>query len=433
MKKLVFVLFLLVFTIINIQAQALSWEENFNFTSTGNLKTLATNWESNSGSVPIQVIEGNLSYSDYPSSGIGKKIVVKGGATGRERITREFTSVSENGNSIYVSFLMNISSDGLDYMDLDGDYFLNLDGNALKAKVYVKKSTIMGKYLVGIAKTIVPTYSSIVLSQNETYLIVLSYNFLTGDDLLKLWINPLLSSTEPLASVTISTGADATELSSLQIRENPKSGHIDLDGIRVASGWMQAPLPVELTTFTANQTNSSITLNWETATEVNNYGFEVGRQLLVNSNQLAEWEKIGFVEGHGNSNSPKYYKYIDNTVSASGIYNYRLKQIDTDGGFEYFNLDGIEFNVAENYELDQNFPNPFNPVTNITYSIPRDGFVTLEIFNLIGEKVTTLVNKKQSAGVYKQKFDASKLNSGFYIYKITANQFSEAKKMLLIK
>jgi hypothetical protein len=185
-------------------------------------------------------------------------------------------------------------------------------------------------------------------------------------------------------------------------------------------------LPVELTTFTASISNNSVKLLWETETEVNNFGFDVERK-----NQ--EWEKIGFEEGHGNSNSPKYYSFTDKSIEASGKYLYRLKQVDIDGTFEYSDEVEISLGSPNNFELAQNYPNPFNPTTSISYSIPNDGNVTLSIYDVIGNEVAVLVNGNKSAGTYSQNFDASNLTSGIYFYTIRADNFVETKKMLLIK
>ena len=105
----------------------------------------------------------------------------------------------------------------------------------------------------------------------------------------------------------------------------------------------RSELPVELTTFTASVLEHNVELIWETATEVNNYGFEVERQNTEVRIQNSEWEKVAFVEGHGNSNSPKYYSFTDKSIQASGKYLYRLKQIDIDGTFEY--SDEVEVNI----------------------------------------------------------------------------------------
>ncbi len=194
------------------------------------------------------------------------------------------------------------------------------------------------------------------------------------------------------------------------------------------------PLPVELTTFKANVNETSVTLNWETATEVNNYGFEIERQNLELISQKSEWKIIGFVEGHGNSNSPKYYLYEDNMSILSGKYFYRLKQIDIDGNFEYSDVVEVTVSAPDNFSLDQNYPNPFNPSTTIKYSITgvASGFslsqVVLKVYDVLGKEIKTLVNENLPAGIYEVEFDASEYPSGLYFYSITAGEFTQTRK-----
>ncbi len=197
-----------------------------------------------------------------------------------------------------------------------------------------------------------------------------------------------------------------------------------------------AGLPVELITFQAFTANNKIELKWETATEVNNYGFEIER--AEDSNQI-NWEKIGFVEGNGNSNSPKQYTFVDNSV-LSGKYFYRLKQIDIDGSFEYSNIIEIDLSMVTEFNLAQNYPNPFNPNTIIKYSIPQletlhanSQQVQLKIYDILGREIATLVNEKQSPGNYEVTFDAVGLPTGIYFYKLTAGSFTDVKKMILMK
>lgn len=187
-------------------------------------------------------------------------------------------------------------------------------------------------------------------------------------------------------------------------------------------------LPVELTTFSANITEKNVNLNWETATEVNNYGFNIERK-----HESGEWNKLGFVEGHGNSNSPKFYNYKDKSLKISGKYLYRLKQIDIDGSFEYSHNVEINFDVPIDYSLDQNYPNPFNPTTSIQFTIPADCKVKLSVFNLLGEKVAELANKNFAAGYHRVDFNASNLNSGIYFYSLDSGDFHQIRKMCFLK
>jgi parallel beta-helix repeat protein len=185
-------------------------------------------------------------------------------------------------------------------------------------------------------------------------------------------------------------------------------------------------LPVELSTFTIDVSNRIVTLNWRTETEVNNYGFDVERS------QYNDWQKIGFVAGHWNSNSPKEYSFTDKPRGGSE-FKYRLKQIDADGKYEYSPEVEVSLGIQSDYSVRQNFPNPFNPVTKIEFSIPTDNIVEIKVFNILGREVATLLNEKKQAGVHSVEFNAGNLSSGIYFYKIVSGQYSEIKKMILLR
>jgi len=200
-----------------------------------------------------------------------------------------------------------------------------------------------------------------------------------------------------------------------------------------------AALPVELVSFSAKGTNTSVELKWSTATEVNNYGFEIEKRMMKDEGGSAKleesigWETIGFVEGAGNSNTAREYSYTDSKLNA-GKYSYRLKQIDRDGKFEY--SQEVEVNIAAPlvFELKQNYPNPFNPTTTIEFTIPSDGLTTLKIYNVIGQEVATLVNEELKAGTYHQViFNARGLASGVYFARLYSTNQTQLKKLLLMK
>ncbi len=194
-------------------------------------------------------------------------------------------------------------------------------------------------------------------------------------------------------------------------------------------------LPVELTSFTANYSNSKVLLNWNTATEVNNYGFEI--QLKKDN---GEWRKIGFQQGHGNSNSPKSYSFVDNLALTHDLnldrISYRLKQIDFDGKFEYSDVVEVKVEKPTQFILAQNYPNPFNPETTIHYQLPQAGHVTLKVYNVLGKEVAKLVDEQKTAGTHYCKLSTAnyQLSSGVYFYTLkTDNGFAATKKLLFIK
>jgi alpha-tubulin suppressor-like RCC1 family protein len=189
------------------------------------------------------------------------------------------------------------------------------------------------------------------------------------------------------------------------------------------------PLPVELILFNAFVNDNSVRLNWQTVTEINNYGFEIERT----QDNLEMWNNIGFVAGSGNSNTIRNYSFDDKTIS-NGRYSYRLKQIDIDGKYTYSHVIEIDVkNIPTKYELAQNYPNPFNPSTNIKFAIPQKEFVTLKIYDILGNEVTTLINAELDAGNHTKIWDAKNLSSGVYFCTLQAGSFTETKKMILVR
>ncbi|MFH1198009.1 MAG: alpha-amylase family glycosyl hydrolase [bacterium] len=224
--------------------------------------------------------------------------------------------------------------------------------------------------------------------------------------------------------------------------------HIQLPA-RSYSVWVEGetPVPVELVSFIGKVVDDKVILNWQTATEVNNYGFEVERSVILSGakNLLTRnWQNIGFIGGSGSSNSTKEYSFIDKDI-ASGSYSYRLKQIDTDGSFNYSKEIEISCNShPSTFELYQNYPNPFNPTTTIKYSIPagvgasypdKSGQVmtSLRIYDVLGNEVATLINEMKSSGIYEIEFDASSLTTGIYFYILRCGNFMSVKKMAVLK
>jgi len=187
------------------------------------------------------------------------------------------------------------------------------------------------------------------------------------------------------------------------------------------------PVPVELISFSATTDSKNVNLNWATATEINNRGFEIERRY-----DKTDWLEIGFVPGHGTTTEKQNYSYIDQNVNA-GIYSYRLKQVDFDGTFEYSNEILVNVTASLEFTLDQNFPNPFNPNTLIKYSIPKSSQVSLKIFNTLGQEMETLVNEEKQVGTYEVNWNASNLQSGVYFYRLQASSFVQTRKMILLK
>jgi hypothetical protein len=189
-------------------------------------------------------------------------------------------------------------------------------------------------------------------------------------------------------------------------------------------------VPVELTSFTANVQGSNIQLKWATATETNNYGYNIDRM----DTKTSIWENIAFVKGNGNSTIYNNYTYTDKDVNA-GKYSYRLVQLDINGSTTIYKMKGeVNITAPASFGISQNYPNPFNPSTLIKYQVPENSNVSLKVYNSVGKEVAQLVNGEIAAGVHEVSFDAAHLSSGIYYYTIKAgNNFVQTRKMILLK
>jgi len=208
---------------------------------------------------------------------------------------------------------------------------------------------------------------------------------------------------------------------------NPLGG---LTAIRIES--TDAPVPVELTSFSASVADNAVALSWITETETNNMGFEIQRK------DIDEFTTTGYVEGKINSTTRQNYSYVDEGV-VSGKYIYRLKQIDLDGTSNFSNSIEVDLTAPIDFALSQNYPNPFNPSTTINYSLPFESNVKIIVYNLVGEVVKELVNSSQQTGYHSVKFNGVDFSSGIYFYSISASSidgqqnFNSVRKMTLLK
>ena len=197
------------------------------------------------------------------------------------------------------------------------------------------------------------------------------------------------------------------------------------------AAYVLSVIPVELTSFTASLNQNDVTLNWTTATETNNQGFEIQRS----SN--GQFERVGYVVGHGTTTEIQNYVFTETNLD-EGFHYYRLKQIDYDGTFEYSPIQSVEVTSPVLFALDQNYPNPFNPSTMIKFSLAADSKVSLSVFDVLGQEVANLIGGNLTAGSHEINFNASNVNSGVYFYRIDAagvdgTNFTSVKKMILTK
>lgn len=272
----------------------------------------------------------------------------------------------------------------------------------------------------------------------------------------RIWINidlPFLNSNE---GTTVAGGSSWTDVATIYFDVLDQEGLINIYWLCNSTFWgiydddnatfwnigqfkdaLNIPLPVELSSFSAKLLADKVEINWTTESEVNNYGFDVERKVIATT-----WIKLGFVSGSGNSNTPKTYSFIDDSLFGGSKFYYRLKQIDTDGSFEYSDIVAVEF-LPQKFSLEQNYPNPFNPTTVISYQLPISSDVTLKVYDVLGNEVATLVDEYKPAGKFEVEFSAKggsasggnayNFPSGVYFYQLNAGSFVETKKMILIK
>lgn len=191
----------------------------------------------------------------------------------------------------------------------------------------------------------------------------------------------------------------------------------------------ESPMPVKLESFSSNVSGRNINLKWSTSSEENNYGFDIERLPLSQAD--ANWSKIAFIKGNGNKTTSSEYFYTDSKLN-SGKYQYRLRQVDYNGNYEYFSLNStMEVSLPGKFNLSQNYPNPFNPVTKIDFEIPNNSKVSIVLYDMSGKEVKSLVNSELNAGFYTVQLNAENLSSGVYFYRMIAN--SNGNKVMFTK
>jgi len=280
----------------------------------------------------------------------------------------------------------------------------------------------------------VPTNLSAVLNPSDTTNVILSWlnnsdnelGFVierkTGDSL----------SIEPFAVVD-TVGADVTGYEDTSVDDTTTYTYrvyaFNADIVSDYSNMAQVvtPVPVELTSFFATLLNQGVLLEWETASELNNAGFNVQR-----SKDNSKFFDIAYIKGQGTTTNKSFYSYNDQSVS-TGKYSYRLKQIDLDGSVTYSQVVSVDLGMVNSFVLEQNYPNPFNPSTQIRFSIPEVTNVKLIVSDALGREIALLVDGKLNAGDYKIDFDADGISSGIYICTLITDTFKQSRKMILMK
>lgn len=351
-----------------------------------------------------------------------------------------FTTISGgvdlNGNNIHLAENSYISEAALNTIKGSGEISGTLDMNApsginaFNLGASITSDANLGTTIIkrghavqsGSTNTSIKRYYDIIPANNSglNAILVFSYdeselNGINENDL-RLFKSTDAGTTWVLADGRLNTAANLVVLTGIN------------DFSRWTLGDVNAPLPVELSSFKASIVKNSAILEWQTENEINNYGFEVERLTS------ASWTKTGFVKGNGNSNNKHNYFFADELKYMSGKISYRLKQIDNDGGSKYSDIVSVDAEAPKEFTLYQNYPNPFNPETKIKFTVPENRIVVLKIFDPIGKEIATLYNGMAEAGnFYEVNFDGSNLTSGFYIAQLSSGDTRLIKKMLLLK
>jgi hypothetical protein len=230
---------------------------------------------------------------------------------------------------------------------------------------------------------------------------------------------------------------DAGTLIEVQSAADVCANDIFINGTYSGTGTIcTGALPVSLSSFTSGVNKRNVTLMWVTEWELNNSGFEIERANVTLSG-VEGWKTISFIAGHGTSNVANGYMYKDENLK-TGNYQYRLKQIDYNGNFEYFSLESdVSIDPPGNFEMSQNYPNPSNPNSKINFEMPVNGKVIIKVYDITGREVITLLDETREADYYTVEFNGSNIASGIYFYRIVVTgegkSFTKTLKMSLVK
>lgn len=347
------------------------------------------------------------------------------------------------GNNI-ISLAMRIPTSSVANWPTSDVTYSNFDIYIGPGRAPASKSLTFDSNFTG-AKTLVRSGSLVIAANSYTFggtpnafgtaiTFTTPYLYSGGNLLVELRHSGFTGTTRTNDALTTVTGGYGTDISACWT--GSYTGTTGTTGNFCVIQLNDAVAPVELSSFTSSVRGNNVKLQWTTESELNNSGFDIERK-CISPNQ-SEWVKISNVSGHGNSTEQHDYSFNDFSLPTAK-YQYRLKQIDYNGSYEYFILGNeVEIGAPNNFTLSQNYPNPFNPSTKIDYSIPFESKVNLQVFDMLGREVANLVNNDlQKAGYYTIEFNATGSLSGTYFYKITAtngeNKYTATKKMILIK
>jgi len=208
---------------------------------------------------------------------------------------------------------------------------------------------------------------------------------------------------------------------------------------------LDVSLPVELAEFTADEGANGVELYWRTESEIENLGFLLDRRTeSTDWTEIASYKTNGSLMGQGSTSSATDYEYLDNLVLVGKEYEYRLADIDYDGVKTYHATRTVTVeqaplsNIIEQFTVLPAYPNPFNPNTTITYGLDNESNVTLEIYDISGKLISTLINTKQTQGWHSVKWygtnaHGEQVPAGIYLSKVTSGRDVKTTKLMLLK
>ena len=254
------------------------------------------------------------------------------------------------------------------------------------------------------------------------------------------YVDADITGSEPGLSGGMYNGSVWTLLDPVSTGNNQGTGTVI--GFGDFSAGQQSFLPVALRVLSVTARDGAAELRWSTETEINNYGFDIERRQCDDHPERVQepgWWTVGFVQGGGTSAAPRDYSFTDRNLAA-GRYAYRIRQIDNNGQAIYSAAAEVEVGLKPGrFELFDNYPNPFNPSTIIRYGLPERSKVRLQIYDMLGRAIETLVDQEQEARFFEYTWRAH-VPSGIYFCRLTANstedpgrRFVQTKKMVLVR
>ncbi len=443
MKKIFYTLIVLGLTSYNSFSQLLMQEE-FNYGgSAGNITSVGTGWVGHSGvgSNSIQYATNSLTISGYGGNSAGGSINVTHASGTREDVNKSIGSKITSG-TVYLSAIINVTNSGTttgDYLMHFSDTFgaaaaFTAKSNNFKGRLFIRQgSGGATTFNIGLSKAATAAATvqwSSDLTVGSTYAIVMRYTIISGtaNDSLALYLfNGSIPATEPLTPTLLcadNTGSDLTSVDAVCIRQGSSgTSTTNVDAIRVALDWANAPLPVTYKSFSVIQAPDANILKWATASESNNSHFDIQRSI-----DGKNFETIGKVKGRGNSSKVSAYQYSDNTfLSAKTIY-YRLKQVDFDGKFEFSKTISISNNAAK-AGISATLPNPFNDELSVTVSSATPTTATVQLMDMIG-KLHHSATETLVAGSNIIHINTTDLPDGIYFVRLSYNGETFTQKVI---